>query len=217
MDHLEYLQKHSKLSLVLIWHENRSSYLSCRIESHKMVIRLHRMFAPMPMLIWKALVSYIFQKDKKARIVLKKAAHEYFSSVYLPPKPLLSKGSTHHLLLLYDKVQQEYFPSMDLKIEIGWAKKQKRSQGRCMTFGCFDSHQRQIRIHPSLDHPSVPAYFVEFVIYHEILHAILPSAISPKGRIQAHTKEFRSQEKLFFEYEKAKSFEKTFFNSVSVK
>lgn len=206
----DYLQKHSQLPLSLIWHANRTSYLSCRMTQQRMVLRLHRMFESMPMSIWESLVLYIFQKDKRAKAVLKKAAYAYFCSVYQPSKPLEAVGSVHNLLFLYDKVKSEYFPSLDQKITIGWSKKRNGPRGRCVTFGSYDPHHYQIRIHPCLDHSWVPSYFLEFVIYHEILHAACPPKISSTGRIYAHSAEFRQREKLFIDYAKAKSFQKRF-------
>ena len=177
----------------------------------KILLRIHRMFETMPLLIWEALRSYIFQKDRKAKAVLRKSAYEYFSSVRKEGKPIAAVGSTYDLQEMYDKVKSEYFPSLDKDVAIGWAKKRNRGRGRCMTFGCYDPHHRQIRIHPRLDHPLVPSYFIEFVIYHEILHIACPPQVTATGRINAHTREFRLREKNFFDYLKAKSFEKKFF------
>ncbi len=78
-----------------------------------------------------------------------------------------------------------------------------------MTFGSYDKHRNQIRINPLLDDAAVPLYFVEFIVYHEMLHAVCPAKIDSRGAIRSHTREFRMQEKQFAEYDDAKEWEKT--------
>jgi predicted metal-dependent hydrolase len=64
-----------------------------------------------------------------------------------------------------------------------------------------------IRINPVLDIERVPPYFVEFIVYHEMLHAFL-GVKNKNGRRSVHSKEFRELEKRFSDYEKAMAWEK---------
>lgn len=50
-----------------------------------------------------------------------------------------------------------------------------------------------IRIHPVLDDARVPRWFVGFVVFHELLHAVLPPRVE-NGRRKIHTPEFRRAE-----------------------
>jgi hypothetical protein len=64
-----------------------------------------------------------------------------------------------------------------------------------------------IKINPILDSDRVPRYFLEFVIYHEMLHADI-GIEDGSGRRELHSREFRKREKLFRHYEKASAWEK---------
>jgi hypothetical protein len=54
----------------------------------------------------------------------------------------------------------------------------------------------------------VPPYVVEFIVYHEMLHAQL-GVEEQNGRRAVHTRELRRREKLFKEYEKAIAWERS--------
>jgi hypothetical protein len=60
-----------------------------------------------------------------------------------------------------------------------------------------------VRIHPALDHPSVPRWVVESVVHHELLHADLDTVVS-NGRRRLHTPEFRRREREFERHDDAR-------------
>jgi len=64
-----------------------------------------------------------------------------------------------------------------------------------------------IRIHPLLDAPFVPTWFLEYVIYHEMLHAVVPEEIDEFGRRKVHTREFYKRERQFHCYSRARRWE----------
>ncbi len=55
---------------------------------------------------------------------------------------------------------------------------------------------RTIRIHPLLDDSRVPRTFVEYIVFHEMLHAVVPSDRS-SGRRYDHPEAFRVLERSF--------------------
>jgi hypothetical protein len=65
-----------------------------------------------------------------------------------------------------------------------------------------------IRIHPVLDRPDVPRYFVESVVYHEMLHHHLGGVPDRAGRTVYHTRAFREAEARFPGYGEALAWEK---------
>jgi predicted metal-dependent hydrolase len=71
-----------------------------------------------------------------------------------------------------------------------------------MRFGVYCPETRHIRIHPALDQAFVPRYFVEFIVYHELLHHVMP-AVQVGGRYYAHTEAFRQRERAFPRYAEA--------------
>jgi hypothetical protein len=62
---------------------------------------------------------------------------------------------------------------------------------------------RLVRLHPVLDHASVPRYVVASVVHHEMLHAEM-GVETRNGRRRVHPPEFRRREREFEEYERAK-------------
>jgi hypothetical protein len=66
---------------------------------------------------------------------------------------------------------------------------------------------REIRIHPSLDRPDVPLFFVEYIVFHEMLHQLFPSSRSG-GRAVHHPRAFRDRERAYPQYGLAIAWEK---------
>jgi hypothetical protein len=98
-------------------------------------------------------------------------------------------------------VHQRYFPGIDLP-EIKWSKIPQTFSFRSITFGTYHRDKHLIRIHPFLSHPKVPYFFVEFVVFHEFLHAqCLPTR--SRGRNLIHTLEFKLKEKEHQFYQEA--------------
>jgi predicted metal-dependent hydrolase len=74
--------------------------------------------------------------------------------------------------------------------------------------GVYFHDQKVIRIHPALDDGRVPRYFVEMVLFHEMLHQVFPPAVDRAGRRIVHGHEFRAAERRFPGYERARAWEK---------
>jgi predicted metal-dependent hydrolase len=70
---------------------------------------------------------------------------------------------------------------------------------RTLKFGSVD-HTGLIRIHPVLDKSRVPAWFVRFIIFHELLHGVHKPTSAPNGRRSIHTPAFRSAERAHPDY-----------------
>jgi len=74
--------------------------------------------------------------------------------------------------------------------------------------GVYFHDQKVIRIHPALDDARVPRYFVEMVVFHEMLHQIHPPAVDAVGRRIVHGPDFRAAERRFPGYLRARAWEK---------
>jgi predicted SprT family Zn-dependent metalloprotease len=71
-----------------------------------------------------------------------------------------------------------------------------------MRFGAYLPDSQSIRIHPALDQAFVPGYFVEFIVYHELLHHVIPPT-RLNGRYQIHSRTFHQRERQFPAYAEA--------------
>src|SRR5213075_2909862 len=88
----------------------------------------------------------------------------------LPP-PLPNHGH-HHLPSLASEVHRTYFfkfPPLDVK----WGQQITRKRRRSIRLGSYNHVTSEIRIHPLLNSPSIPAFFVQSIIHHEYLHHVL--------------------------------------------
>lgn len=119
---------------------------------------------------------------------------------------LRASGRYHNLTaLLASSLAMVGDPELD-PIRITWG---KHSRGkRSIRLGSYDFERRLIRIHPALDQAWVPRLFVEFVVYHELLHALCPPDQGAHRR-SVHTPAFRAKERQYPWYEEAVAWEAT--------
>jgi hypothetical protein len=106
-------------------------------------------------------------------------------------------GTTHDLDPMFAALNVEYFDGRLRCPRLGWSNRPWRSQ-----FGCFDPSLNQIVMNQRLDRPDVPSYAVRFILYHEMLHVKHPLRAAACG-LQAHSPEFRAEEKRFAQYAQA--------------
>lgn len=109
-------------------------------------------------------------------------------------------GASHDLAPMFDALNREYFGGCLPRPRLGWSKRAWTSQ-----FGCFDPSLNQIVMNRRLDSPDVPSFAVEFILYHEMLHVKHPLRAAACG-LQAHSPEFRAEEKRFRDYARARKF-----------
>src|SRR5713101_3946593 len=110
------------------------------------------------------------------------------------------QGAAHDLAPMFDALNIKYFGGKLHRPRLGWSARPWRSQ-----FGCFDPSLDQIVMNNRLDREDVPAYAVELILYHEMLHVKHPLRAAACG-LQAHSAEFRAEEKRFKQYERARKF-----------
>lgn len=208
---MKQLEELSPLPLHIVWHENKTSYLSVRKERGHLFLRIHRLFYNAPTPVLEALIRFAMKKDPAARAIIRQMAHLHFSQTRSDPVALNSAGKVYNLQEIFERAQ-EILPVVD--VSIGWSNRTTRGKFRSITFGTFDKHRRQIRINRLLDDHQVPLYFLEFIVYHEMLHAVIPTKMDTAGRCSIHTKEFREREKQLPHYKEASEWAKqslTFF------
>ncbi len=108
------------------------------------------------------------------------------------------QGAAHHLEPLFARLNREYFSGRLRRPHLGWSTRPWRRQ-----LGIFDAGADQIVLNCQLDRGAVPECVVAYVLYHEMLHLKHPVRRARCG-LEAHSAEFRREEKRFAEYEKAR-------------
>ena len=102
-----------------------------------------------------------------------------------------------------------------IQAKITWGPRTRRRPGRdSIKLGSYSVDEQLIRIHPVLDAGDVPRFFVEWIIYHEMLHEVHDMPIVD-GRRVYHTPEFRRAEALFERYAEAVLWERTMVHKLS--
>jgi hypothetical protein len=114
---------------------------------------------------------------------------------------LPNRGRYHNLEMILTDLRARYFPDCT-GVTIQWGRWSGRRRVRSMRFGAYLPAEKRIRIHPALDQEFVPRLFVEFIVYHELLHHVIPP-VRVNGRYQIHSAAFRQRERAFPAYAEA--------------
>ena len=119
-----------------------------------------------------------------------------------------TRGRTHDLQeLLESEAMRAFGEVISVGVTWGLRRRMRRSQ-RSIRLGSYTAEQKMIRIHPLLDQPAVPAWFVGFVLYHEMLHHRLGLGVEPGARFR-HPPAFREAERLHPQFEESRTWERT--------
>lgn len=122
--------------------------------------------------------------------------------------PFAHEGRYFDLRAIFDKLNAKYFQNRLRNYTITWGRKRKERPLEYFIFGTIQEQDRIIRIHPLLDARFVPRWFLEYVIYHEMLHSVVPDKYDRKRRRRiVHTEEFNLRERAFPSYRRAKAWE----------
>jgi len=199
------------------FNRNRSVFLSVVRRADQLHLSVHECFLNAPNDVVAALARYVVRSSAPARRILQSFFESWCETQGRPQRRtgfLRARGRIYDLHAIFEELNREFFRS-ELQIAISWGRRTNFCKNRTrIVFGNYDHHQRLIRIHPALDSPHVPEYFVRFVVYHEMLHAYLEPEKDADGRRRIHTPRFRELERAFPQYEQAMAFEKEFWKII---
>jgi hypothetical protein len=191
--------------------ENRSVLLSYRRDAHGIALRLHRMFLYATEAVLVALGRHLRRRCRRADGELRRFMNENLHRVRTLPRtlpPLVPDGRVYDLARVFTSLNTRFFGGR-LRVPITWGRGGGRARRGGLTFGSYDPVLRLIRIHPVLDRREVPLYFLESVVYHEMLHHHLGGTPDRAGRTVYHSRAFREAERRYPLHEQALAWEKT--------
>lgn len=110
------------------------------------------------------------------------------------------RGHYHDLTAALQRVNRSYFGGAVDAPRMVWSRRPATRK-----LGHYDTTRDTIMISMSLDSADVPAYVVDFVVYHELLHKTMGTKMV-NGRRHAHTSAFREAERAFGQYAEAQTF-----------
>ena len=206
----EYFETVTGKSVSLTITDNSTSLLSLRTKSTSVSVRLHWMFLHADIHVIREIAAFIKNGKTKTPLI---SQYIRKNDTLLKRKtkktPVIrTQGRYHNLHELFISVNDEYFTGTITAL-ITWGKKNPKWSVRKRMLGSFCKSTNTIRINPVLDKKSVPQYIINFVIYHEMLHSVIPVE-KKNGRRLIHTAEFRRREQLFKDYKKALAWEKRY-------
>ena len=120
---------------------------------------------------------------------------------------LETEGRFFDLRAIFDKLNARHFANRLRGYQVLWGRKRRERPQEYFIFGTIQEEDRIIRINPWLDQRFVPQWFLEYVLYHEMLHAVVPDRMGADGRRCVHTPEFYRREREFRFYKRARRWE----------
>jgi hypothetical protein len=194
----------------LVVTDNRRTMLSATPKGGRLEVRLHHMFLTADANILSAVADYLGGSSKSAATQIDRFVEEHrrrFISAGRPQSQLRAGGDHHDLRsILEDLATRHFGRSLDVRIAWGNRVRPKRGQ-RSLQLGTYLPEERLIRIHPALDEAWVPRFFVEAVVFHEMLHHDMPAVVQ-NGRRHYHTAAFRKRERTFEYHAAAEQWQK---------
>lgn len=190
--------------------DNRTTMISFRRAPSALRLRLHHMFLDAPEPVVRAVADYAGRGHRRAGRVLddfiRREQPRIRQERDLSDERFSPVGRFFHLEEIRNRLNERFFQG-GVRACIGWGRTPGRRRRKSIRLGVYDHQTREIRIHPALDHPEVPRFFVEFIVFHEMLHQLFPSSNGPGRRVH-HPRAFRDRERAFPLYEAAIAWER---------
>src|SRR2546423_1646274 len=182
-----------------------------RVRSGRVFVRISDLFRSAPPEVIRALAFLLV-----ARLLSRKPPRAYdrlYRSYAFSPEILRASdiarrqrgrkvvssaiGKVYDLERIFLRVNRRHFEGAIKKPVLTWSQRKARS-----ILGHHDAAHDTITISKTLDSPDVPEWFVEYIMFHEMLHIKHPARIMNGWRYY-HTPAFRAEEKSYPGYAQA--------------
>lgn len=182
-----------------------------RLRSGRVYVRLSDIFKSAPVSVHRALAFILVAKllSKRTPEVHERVYRDY---AYTPQilrasdiarrrrgRKIISsaRGRVYDLDKMFARLNRHYFDDGLEKPTLTWSQRRTRR-----ILGHHDAAHDTIVISKTLDASDMPEWFVEYILFHEMLHIKHPARII-NGRRYYHTNAFRTDEQRFDFYEQA--------------
>jgi hypothetical protein len=195
----------------LIVHDNRSTMVSFKRSAGLLHYRVHHMFLDAPREVVDALALFagpdrVAARRRDAGSRIDAYVREHRARIAEPRLARLEpRGRVHDLAAIFDRLNAQQFGGR-VDARITWAANRGGHRRRTIKTGVYVQDARLIRIHPALDRPEVPEFYVAAVVFHEMLHQVVP-ALERDGRRIVHGPEFRDRERAYPGYARSRAWE----------
>jgi predicted metal-dependent hydrolase len=185
-----------------------------RLREGRLLVRLSDLLEGAPEAVWRAIAHILLAKMYRKPIEREYATRyrRYVASHAIRRKAHLvrqmrgrkrietAQGRTYDLDAIFEELNAKFFYGLLARPQMTWSRDHARN-----SLGHYDPAHNAIVVSRVFDHPRVPQYAVEYIVYHEMLH--LKHPVKLRGsRMCVHSAEFQAEEKLFPRLEEAKRF-----------
>ena len=195
-------------------HDNTHTMVSFARLRRGWALRLHHMFLAVPDEVGGALVDYVRSGGLRGSGVLDRFIEDNTRAIRRVSVAQLRRrlriepaGRHHDLGEIFATLNHRYFGGrIGATITYGPAPRRRRTR-RSIKMGSYSAESRVIRIHPALDQAHVPRYFVEWIVFHEMLHDLYRGRAGHSGRRCLHPPELLEHERRFHAFHRAQAWE----------
>ena len=182
--------------------------VSSRRIGSRLIIRLDRVFLGASDDIVRAIAAYVTGREQGSQEVLAAFIDGTLSSAQDAQRHSEREavGESFDLDEILDRLNTTYFGGR-FQGSICWGKRAPARTRYSIRLGSYDYGERLVRIHPSLDRPFVPMYYLESIVFHEMLHQLVPDVVR-NGQRSYHNARFKAAERSFPEYRRARRWQK---------
>ncbi len=177
-----------------------------------MTVRMSALFASAPPEVRDSVAAWL-RSGRRARAACRTldawidAATAALPSARPRAEQCVAAGAVHDLAELSSELRATCFPPTVLEPErwpaLTWGRRGRRRARHSLRLGSFEPDTSLVRVNPVLDQAAVPRWFVRYILFHELLHAVLPPRPGPGGRTIHHGPEFRRRERAYADYDRA--------------
>jgi len=211
-----YFQKEVNKPVLLALTDNSTSMISVREKKGGISVRLHRIFRKADNEVLDEVVSFIKKKRGKTPVIKQFIRQNQSFLKERKPRTITinPNGKLYNLTDIFNSLNSEYFNN-SLSVVITWGRRSPRYAVKKRTLGNYQKKTNTIRVNPILDSRKVPRYVIEYIVYHEMLHAVI-DAVVKNGRRRIHSKEFKNRERKYRNYHQAIEWEKRNFRTYPI-
>jgi hypothetical protein len=185
-----------------------------RLRDGRLLVRLSDLLEGAPDYVLRAIAHILLAKLYRKPIDREHAVRyrRYLSTRHMSRKAHLlrqmrgrkriasAKGHTYDLDSIFEELNAQFFYGLLARPLMTWSSEQARNR-----LGHYDPAHNAIVVSLVFDHPRVPRYAIEYIVYHEMLHLKHPVKLRGSRRC-VHSAEFKAEEKQFPQIEAAKRF-----------
>ena len=185
-----------------------------RLRNGKLLVRLSDLLEGAPETVLRAIAHILLAKmyrrpidrGQAARYRKYVASHDIVRKAHLVRqmrgrKRLRSaRGHFYDLDSVFEELNTRFFHGLMARPRMSWSQTKTRR-----ILGHYDPAHNAIVISRIFDHPNVPSYVLEYIVYHEMLHLKHPVRLRGSRRC-VHSPDFQAEEKLFPHMAEANAF-----------